>query len=109
MKRNTLLIALAAVLLVAGSVWAGASKEPAKAAPLMRMSGTIASANGSELVLSSKVGRKVEEEKFVINAQTKTKGELTAGNRAIVHYKNENGQKMATTITASKAVAAKSK
>ncbi len=75
----------------------------------MKISGTIVSSSASELVLSSKVNGKTEQETFVINPQTKTRGTLTAGETATVRYKNENGQKVATMISAHKMAAAASK
>ena len=102
MKKNILLVGFVLGLLVVGSAWAATTKHTGTASHSLKMSGTIVSSSNSELVLSSKANGKSEQETFVINPQTKTKGTLNTGERAIVRYKNENGQKVATMISASK-------
>jgi hypothetical protein len=99
MKKSTLLMSFVMGFLLVGSAWAASSKSSATSSS-MKMSGTIVSSNSSQLVLSSKSNGKSEQETFVLNPQTKTKGTLAAGDWAIVHYKNENGQKVVTTVTA---------
>jgi hypothetical protein len=98
MKKSFMFIAMA--LLLTGSVWAASSKKSSNAATGMKMSGTIVSSSSSELVLSSPAKSKGQQETFTINPDTKTNGTLTAGSRATVRYKDENGQKVATMITA---------
>jgi type 1 fimbria pilin len=111
MKKNYVLIAFALVLVLVGSAWAAASKHNSNASGVMKMSGTVVSSSSTELVISSKVKSKTEQETFAVNPQTKTKGTLATGEMATVRYKNENGQKVATMISAHKmaAAAAKSK
>jgi len=109
MKRNTLLIALASVLLLSGSIWAAGSKQPVSSTGTFTMHGTVVSSTNSQLVLSSTVKGKAEQETFVVNPNTKSTGDLAAGNSAVVHYKNENGQKVAVSISAHKMMAAKNK
>jgi hypothetical protein len=99
-KKSTVFIALAMALLLVGSVWAANPKKSSNAATGMKMSGTIVSSSNSELVLSSPAKGKGQQETFVINPDTKTNGNLAAGSRATVRYKDENGQKVATMINA---------
>ena len=101
MKKNILLIGLTMALLVAGSVFAASAKTSAKAAGSVQLSGTIVSADSSQLVLSCHVKGKAEQETFIMNPATKTTGSLKAGNKAVVRYKDENGQKVATMVRAS--------
>ncbi len=108
MKRNSL-IAFALVLVLVGSAFAAASKHSSNASGIMKMSGTVVSSTSSELVLSSKMKGKAEQETFVVNPQTKTRGTLSAGETVTVRYKNENGQKVATMISAHKMAAATTK
>jgi hypothetical protein len=109
MKRNHLLVAFAAVLLLAGSAWAAGSKSTANKTPILKMHGTVVSSTSSNLVLSTKVKGKSEEETFVIDPQTKTKGKLAAGSTADVRYKMDNGQKLATIISVHQTAMAKAK
>ena len=109
MKRHTLLIAFSLVLILAGSALAATSKQTGNTAGVLKMSGTIVSSSSSELVLSCQAKGNMEQEKFVVNPQTKTKGTLTSGEKAIVRYRNENGQKVATMISAQAMMTAKSK
>jgi hypothetical protein len=109
MKKNTLLIAFTAVFLIAGSAWATNSKGTSNSAVSTKMSGTIVSASGSELVMSAKIHGKVEQETFAINPETKKDGDLTAGEHVMVHYRYDNGKKVATMISAHKVVTSKSK
>ena len=107
MKKNILLVAFTLALLVVGSAWAATAKSTSMSAH--RISGKIVSVNNSELTLASTVKGKSEQETFVINPQTKTAGTLNPGEKATVQYKSENGQKIATMISAHKAAPAKSK
>ena len=109
MKKNTLWIGLVLGLFLVSSAWATTSKQSSNISGTLRMSGKIVSSTSSELVLSSLKNGKSEQEKFIVNPQTKTKGTLTAGERAIVRYKDENGQKVATMISAHKATMASNK
>jgi hypothetical protein len=112
MKRN-LLTVFALVLLVTGSVWAGSKHSGASygsgESKGLSMHGSIVSSSGSELVLSSKINGKSEQETFVVNPQTKITGDIKDGAMASVHYKEENGQKVATSINIHKMMASKSK
>jgi predicted acyltransferase (DUF342 family) len=109
MKRYTLLAAFGMVLLLTGSVWAAGSKSTGNKTTILRAHGTIVSSTSSNLILSSKVKGKAEEETFMVNPETKIKGELKAGAMAEVHYKMDNGQKLATNVTVHTAMAAKGK
>lgn len=109
MKRGSLLIVFMMAMVLAGTSLAATAKHPGSAAGGMKISGTVVSSTSSQLVLSSKVKGKAEEETFVLNPDTKTMGTLAAGERAVVRYKNEGGQKIATMIRVHKLMAAKSK
>jgi hypothetical protein len=100
MKKSTLFIALTMAMLLVGSVWAANPKKSSNATSGMKISGTIVSASSSELVLSSQAKGKNQQETFVINPETKTSGSLAAGTKATVRYKSENGQKVATMVSA---------
>ncbi len=109
MKRNTLLIAFTMGLMLVGSALAATSKHSGSMNSGLRMSGTIVSSSSSQLVLSAKVKGKTEQETFVVNPETKIKGTLSSGERAMVRYKDENGQKVATWVSAHKVMASKTK
>ena len=109
MKRNISLMVFVLGLLVVGSAFAATAKHVSSSAAPLRMSGTIVSSSSSELILSSRIKGKAEQEKFAVNADTKTHGALSAGERVTVRYKDENGQKVATMIHVHKMMAAKSK
>jgi hypothetical protein len=104
-----MLIAFAFALILASSVFAAPSTHKGKMAGDLKISGTVVSSSSSELVLTSKTKGKAEQETFAVNPETKTMGSLTTGERVIVHYKNENGQKIATMINAHKMMASKGK
>jgi hypothetical protein len=108
MKRNSLLIAFTMAVVIVGSALAATSKHSSKMGGDLRMSGTVVSSSATELVISSKVKGKAEQETFAVNPETKTQGSLTNGERVVVHYKSEKGQKVATTISAHRMMAAKS-
>jgi hypothetical protein len=108
MKKHSIWIALTLALMLAGSVVAVPAKTKAPS-PVSKISGTIVSSSSSSLVLSSKVKGKMEQETFLLNPQTKTEGALAKGERAVVRFKDENGQKVATNIHAYKAVTHKAK
>jgi hypothetical protein len=109
MKRSLLLVSFVAALFLAGSVWAAVPKQTGAQTGNLTMQGTIVSSSSSELVLSAKVKGKTEQETFVLNPQTKAMGDLAAGSVAVIHYKNDNGQKVATSINVHKAKQAKAK
>jgi hypothetical protein len=108
MKRNTLLLTFAMALVLVGSAMAATAKQ-STGSHYLRMSGTIVSSSSSQLVLSSKIKGKSEQETFAVNPQTKTIGTLAKGEHVMVRYKNENNQKVATMIRVPKMAAAKSK
>ena len=109
MRRNTILVTFAMALFLAGSAVAATAKHNAGATHYLRMSGTVVSSSSSQLVLSSNIKGKTEQETFVINPQTKTEGSLATGERVMVRYKNENNQKVATMIRVPKMASAKTK
>jgi hypothetical protein len=60
--------------------------------------GTISSIDADKVVLSQKVKGKTEEVTIMLNAATKKTGDLKPGDRASVQWRDENNQKMATSI-----------
>jgi hypothetical protein len=62
--------------------------------------GTIDSITDSDLVLTHKYNGKVENTKFVVNADTKKDGTIDKGSEATVYYKFSNHQRVATEIKA---------
>jgi hypothetical protein len=62
--------------------------------------GTITSADASKLVLSHKVAGKDESVTFMLDSSTTKKGDMTPGSKATVKYHTDNGQNMATSVTA---------
>ena len=101
------MVAFTLALLVVGSAWAASAKHSTMS--VSKMSGKIVTVNDTQLTLASTVKGKSEQETFVINPQTKKPVTLNPGERATVRYKNENGQKIATMISAHKASSASSK
>jgi len=71
-----------------------------KAPVTHQASGTITSAEAGSLVLSHMVKGKEEQTTFVLNDQTKKEGNLQAGTKAMVHYRVEGGQNIATLVNA---------
>jgi hypothetical protein len=63
--------------------------------------GTIESIDGSKVVVSHRVGdHGTAQTTFVLNADTKKEGSLKKGTFALVAYKVENNQKIATLLRA---------
>src|SRR5256886_17396368 len=60
--------------------------------------GTITSINASEVVITKKVRGKAEQSKFAINYQTQRNGNLAAGTRVSVQYREQNGQNIAAAV-----------
>ena len=60
--------------------------------------GTITSINANEVVITKKVRGKAEQAKFAINSQTQRNGNLAAGTRVSVQYREQNGQNIAAAV-----------
>jgi hypothetical protein len=60
--------------------------------------GTIASISANEVVITKKVRGKAEQERFTLNSQTQRNGNLAAGTRVSVQYREQNGQKIAAAV-----------
>ena len=60
--------------------------------------GTIASMGTNQLVLNRKGRGKGQQVTFMLNSQTQETGNLTAGSRVSVQYREENHQKVASTV-----------
>ena len=85
-----------------------ASPQATKHQPASHVTqGTIASINANQLVLNRKSGGKGQQTTFMLNSQTQQSGNLTAGTRVSVQYREENNQKIANAVreVASKAAA----
>lgn len=60
--------------------------------------GTIASIDANAVVIMKKVRGKAEQEKFTLNSQTQRNGNLAAGTRVSIQYREQNGQKIAAAV-----------
>ena len=70
-----------------------------KAARVEHQEGTVLSFSSTELKVEEDRGAKRKEMTFVLNSDTKTKGELAEGARVRVAFKFENEQNVATEVT----------
>ena len=76
-----------------------ASQTKTSNAAMHRARGTIASIDANKLVLDKKLrGGKTKQVTIMLNPDTKRMGNLTAGNHVSVRYREENNQKIATTV-----------
>ena len=60
--------------------------------------GTIASIDANRMVIARKVRGKEEQTSFTLDSQTERNGNLAAGTRVSVQYREENGQKFAAAV-----------
>src|ERR1043166_2179829 len=60
--------------------------------------GTIASIDANNLVIKEKGRGKAGREKVTVNGQTQRNGNLAAGTRVSVQYREQNGQKIAAAV-----------
>src|SRR5215831_12241833 len=60
--------------------------------------GTIASINANQVVITKRVRGKADQTAFSINSQTQRTGNLVAGTRVSVQYRETNGQKIAAAV-----------
>jgi len=65
--------------------------------------GTIKSISDTQLVLERKTKAGSKDMTFVLNASTQKQGDLKVGEHAVVHYRTENNQEIATMVKAEKA------
>ena len=63
-----------------------------------RATGTITSIDADKLVLNQKVNGKAEDVTIMLNSDTKKTGNLKSGDRVSVQWRDENSQKMATSV-----------
>ncbi len=63
-----------------------------------RLTGTISSVSGSDLVVSHKYKGKDENSTFMLNSTTKKEGNLDKGVMAVVYYEIKNNQRVATEV-----------
>ena len=60
--------------------------------------GTIASISANQMVIAKKVRGKAKQASFTLNSQTQRNGNLAAGTRVSVQYREEKGQKVAAAV-----------
>src|SRR4051812_47025061 len=60
--------------------------------------GTITSIDANQVVITKKIRGKAEQAKFTLNSQTQRNGNLTAGTRVSVQYREQNGQNIAAAV-----------
>ena len=63
-----------------------------------RATGTITSIDADKLVLNQKVNGKAEDVTIMLNSDTRKTGNLKSGDRVSVQWRDENNQKMATSV-----------
>jgi hypothetical protein len=63
-----------------------------------RATGTVTSVDNDKLVLNHKVNGKNEDETIMLNSDTKKPSDLKTGDRVSVQWRDENNQKIATTV-----------
>jgi hypothetical protein len=76
------------------------SKTKATHGALHRAMGTVTSIDADKLALNQKVNGKTEDVTIMLNSDTKKTGDLKTGERVSVQWRDENNQKMATSIKA---------
>lgn len=67
---------------------------------LHEAAGTVVSADATKLVISHMVKGKREEMSFTLNPETQKHGSLDVGTQAMVKYRMESGENVATQVTA---------
>ena len=60
--------------------------------------GTITSIDANQLVITKKVRRKAKQESFTLDSQTQRNGNLPAGTRVSVQYREQSGEKIAAAV-----------
>jgi hypothetical protein len=76
-----------------------ASPQATKHQPASHVTqGTITSISASQLVINRKSGGKGQQTTFTLNPQTQQTGNLTAGTRVSVLYREENNRKVANAV-----------
>ena len=60
--------------------------------------GTITSISANQMVIASKVRGQAKQASFTLNSQTQRNGNLAAGTRVSVQYREEKGQKVAAAV-----------
>jgi len=74
------------------------SKTKTTHGAMHRTMGTIASIDGDKLMLNQKVNGKTEEVTIMLNSDTKKIGDLKTGDRVSVQWREENNEKVATSV-----------
>jgi uncharacterized protein DUF5666 len=86
---------------------ASSKAKPAPKPTTTTMSGVVKSVGDTSFVMT-RTNAKGPEETFQLNSSTMHKGKLAAGDKVSVKYYLDNGQKIATQVTVTKAPKAKS-
>src|SRR5262249_57895845 len=81
-------------------------KQPAPAVPKEKTTQpethstqvTITSIDANQLVITKKVRRKAKQESFTLDSQTQRNGNLPAGTRVSVQYREQSGEKIAAAV-----------
>ena len=60
--------------------------------------GTIASISANRMVIAKKVRGKAKQASFTLNSQTQRNGNLAAGTRVSVQYREQNSQNIAAAV-----------
>ena len=60
--------------------------------------GTIASINANQVIIAKQVRGKADQTTFTLDSQTQRTGNLVAGARVSVQYRETNGQKIAAAV-----------
>lgn len=100
--RKMMVMLMVVFLFTASFALASQQAKASKAPASHQAAGVIKSLDDASLVLTHKVSGKDQDTTFVLNDQTKKTGTLKAGEKAVVHYKVENGQNIATVVAAKK-------
>src|SRR5438874_4216237 len=74
------------------------TKTKATHGAMHRATGTITSIDADKLVLNQKVNGKAEDVTIMLNSDTRKTGNLKSGDRVSVQWRDENNQKMATSV-----------
>src|SRR5262245_10467999 len=74
------------------------TKTKATKGAMHRATGTVTSIDNDKLVLNHKVSGKTEDETIMLNSDTKKPSDVKTGDRVSVQWRDENNQKIATTI-----------
>jgi hypothetical protein len=97
--RNSFKLALVCTLAISFSNFLPASPQAKTSRPATHFTqGTITSVDANQLVLTRKVRGKSEQITFAIDSQTQHSGNLVAGIRVSVQYREDHRQNIAAAV-----------